>query len=601
MRSALVSGPNYPNNLGVRYRYAAAVAAGLVLACAFPTIGVAGLAWVAPGLILAPALGVTGRIAFRLGYVSGLIHHLVSLSWLLYIPVFKLAPATGLVALSAFLALYQAAWVWVCWRIYPRRLDWLDEDRRNAPRELREDAGGAGPVGESAGVLERFLEVPWGRRLVWGLTCAALWVAGEMIQARFLSGFPWNLLGSSQFRMTPVIQVASVTGIYGVSFLTVWFGVSLLMAGVVVLRRSQTPRRWLGEVAVVLLVLAAVIAHGYSTVLAAGRTLAGSENGEVPLAGPSVRLALVQPSIPQQWIWNSRDSTNRFGQLLQLSEAAMARRPDVVVWPEAAVPGFVRFDTNTHDAVVRFAQTNRVWLILGADDASPRAPFSDEYDVFNASFLVSPAGEFVERYAKQRLVMFGEYLPFVRWLPFLERWTGMGSFTPGSGPVEFVIPKGEGRPRLKTSVLICFEDVFPHGARTFVEADTDFLLNLTNNGWFGESAAQWQHAAAAVFRAVENGLPLVRCANNGLTCWVDEVGRMREVYFPGTTDIYGRGIKVADVPVLGGRARARTFYSRHGDVFGWGCVAWVGLVAARAGVQRRRAGGVAGELSGGAA
>ncbi len=560
-----------------RIRSGAAAVAGVVLAAAFPKIGVAGLAWVAPGLILATAMGTAGRQAFRLGYVAGFMHYLVSLSWLLHIPVFKLAPIAGWLALSGFLALYPAAWVWLCWRVFPARLEGGDggvnvvgKGNGDGPEARRETGW--------AGVLDRFLTVDWTRRLIWALTCAAFWVAWEMMQARFLSGFPWNLLGSSQFRMTPMLQIAAFTGIYGVSFLAVWFSVSLLMAAAVVLRRSQTPRRWMAEVLVPILVLVAVAAHGYQAVLAG----AGVKSGR------TVRLALVQPSIPQRWIWNREDSSNRFNQLLQLSQSAMSQRPDMVVWPEAAVPGFVRWDTNTHDAVVRFVQTNRVWLVLGADDASPRAPFSEEYDVFNASFLVSPAGEFVNRYAKQRLVMFGEFLPFVRWLPFLERWTGMGSFTPGNGPVPFVIPSGTSCPPLKTSVLICFEDVFPHGAREFVDEDTDFLLNLTNNGWFGESAAQWQHAAAAVFRAVENGLPLVRCANNGLTCWVDSVGRMHEVFFSGTNDVYTRGVKLAEVPVLDGAKRVPTFYARHGDVFGWACVAVAGFGVWRAWWGARR-------------
>ena len=182
-------------------------------------------------------------------------------------------------------------------------------------------------------------------------------------------------------------------------------------------------------------------------------------------------------------------------------------------------------------------------------------------------------------YQKRRLVIFGEYVPLSRWLPFLKDFTGVqGEFTPGKRPVPFLLPDL----KVKTSVLICFEDIFPHLTREYVEEDTDFLLNLTNNGWFGESAAQWQHAASAVFRAVENGLPLVRCANNGLTCWVDPQGRMNEVYFPGTKDIYGVGCKIIRVPVLAGQKRAPTLYRRYGDWFGWGCVGFsVLIVAAR--------------------
>ena len=122
------------------------------------------------------------------------------------------------------------------------------------------------------------------------------------------------------------------------------------------------------------------------------------------------------------------------------------------------------------------------------------------------------------------------------------------------------------------SVLICFEDTFPHLVRQYVEPQTDILVNLTNNGWFGESAAQWQHAATAVFRAVENRIPLVRCANNGLTCWVDATGRVHEIYFPDDKDIYKAGYKIVSVPVLAeGESRTLSFYTRHGDVFGWTC------------------------------
>ena len=118
-------------------------------------------------------------------------------------------------------------------------------------------------------------------------------------------------------------------------------------------------------------------------------------------------------------------------------------------------------------------------------------------------------------------------------------------------------------PDVKTSVLICFEDMFPHLAREYADDDTDFLVNLTNNGWFGESAAQWQHAAGALFRAVENGLPLIRCSNNGLTGWVDAHGRLRQVFRDDRGTIYGPGFLTAEIPLLGaGERRAPTFYHR---------------------------------------
>ncbi len=126
--------------------------------------------------------------------------------------------------------------------------------------------------------------------------------------------------------------------------------------------------------------------------------------------------------------------------------------------------------------------------------------------------------------------------------------------------------------------MICFEDVFPHLVREYVDDDTDFLVNLTNDGWFGEGAAQWQHGAAGVFRAVENGLPLVCCSNNGLTCWVDARGRLRQIFESSAHGIYGQGFLLAQIPVLApGEKREPTFYREYGDVFGWGCVGFIGL------------------------
>src|SRR5205823_7716885 len=140
-------------------------------------------------------------------------------------------------------------------------------------------------------------------------------------------------------------------------------------------------------------------------------------------------------------------------------------------------------------------------------------------------------------------------------------WIG-DVFTPGERAVPFIMPELG----VKTAPLICFEDVFPHLAREYVTDDIDFLVNLTNNGWFGEGAAQWQHGTTALFRAVENGVPLVRCSNNGLTCWVDAHGRLRQLFRDQHRSVYGAGIMTAEIPLLdAGQRRPPTFYNQHGD------------------------------------
>jgi apolipoprotein N-acyltransferase len=278
---------------------------------------------------------------------------------------------------------------------------------------------------------------------------------------------------------------------------------------------------------------------------------------------------------------------DRFRELMKLSEQALTNQTDVLIWPEASIPKLLRYEPAIHEPLYELARTHHVWIIVGADDAEPRKGSTDprEAEFYNSSFLISPEGKLVRRYRKRSLVIFGEYIPLERWLPFLKWFTPVtGSFTPGDKPEPFELSDFGA----KTSVLICFEDNFPHLVRDYVETDTDFLINITNNGWFGESAAQWQHAANAIFRAIENGVPLVRCSNNGLTCWVDETGRLREIFRDSSGRIYGAGFMKIDLPIREmGRSGTPTFYNRHGDWFGWPCVGWTAIVVVGALARRK--------------
>jgi len=246
------------------------------------------------------------------------------------------------------------------------------------------------------------------------------------------------------------------------------------------------------------------------------------------------------------------------------------------------------WDTNTSNAIINLVTNHNVWAIVGTDDAIPRDRFNperDKIDYYNSAFAINPRGELAASYYKRLLVIFGEFVPFTDWLPFMKYLSPVGdaSFSRGHGPTLFDLPDLG----VTTTTLICFEDTFPNFVRTYVTDETDFLLNLTNNGWFGESAAQWQHAATAMFRAIENRIPLVRCTNNGLTCWIDEIGRFHEVYVGDSKDIYGPCFKTAQIPLLNGK-RELTFYTRHGDIFGWSCVLVTALASARRLAARSR-------------
>lgn len=520
-----------------RLRHTLAIVAGLLLAAAFPKPGVAGLAWVAPGLLLFSAVGQPAKVAFRLGWLGGFAFNLAALHWLLFIPVTGF-PILGWLALSAYAALYPGLWVWLCWRIGPK---YFQTSNR-------------------------------GQRAWWTFQCAVLWVALETILGCFLTGFPWLALGISQHKMVPLIQIASVTGVAGVSLLVVWFAAAVIgdMCCVRLVRGGVLKLR----LACLLPAFVAAAVAGWGP-LHIGDALTHVMRQE----GPELSLALVQPSIPQTMIWNPAEKTNRFAKLMQLSELALATKPDVLVWPEAALP---ELNEESFRAITNLVAARKVWMVFGADDyeLKPGAPRDSkrpsDYLFYNAAFLLSPEGKVVSTYRKRRLVIFGEYIPLADWLPFLKWFTPIeGGFAAGKEPVAFAL--GE-RP-LRAGMLICFEDAMAATARESA-ADADFLLNLTNDGWFGESSQQFQHAAHSVFRAVENHRSVVRCTNNGLTCWVDEAGFMHDLGVGDAAGVHGTGFRVVKLAVPANGSRERTFYQQHGNWFGWGCVfATLGLLA----------------------
>jgi apolipoprotein N-acyltransferase len=540
--SPLATLKSFLNEFFIRSGYLVAIVAGLLLTAAFPKMGIAGFAWIAPALILFAAHGKKSGDAFRAGYVAGLSHFFSSLYWLLLIPVTGF-PILGWISLGAYLAFYPAIWVWLL----------------------------AGKIGKGN----------WAQKTFWSLAGAATWVALEMLRARLFGGFPWNFIGASQFKLTPLIQIASVTGVYGVSFLVVWFSLSLLSAAHAVFSRPASRFAWQPEAFLPLLAVAFIFAFGSFAMRA-----------QIPPAA-DLRVTLMQPSVPQTLIWNESENTNRFRQLLALSESALTNQTDLLIWPESALP---EFNQDSLTAITNLIRTHHVWMIFNADDAVWRANARsrDDFDVFNAAFLLDPDGNCTGIYHKQKLVAFGEYIPLVRWLPFVKWFTPIqGGYEAGDKPATFEIngwggrsrelqieldngsPGGSPNPTVNAAPLICFEDTFPQLARAAVRDDTGFLVNLTNDGWFGQSAEQWQHMANAVFRAVENGVPLIRCANNGVTCWIDSYGQVRELFKDTNESVYGTGSMTVQIP-LPSEKHMPTFYHRHGDWFGWSCV----LVAA---------------------
>ena len=344
-----------------RSRYLLAMVSGVLLALSFPKTSVAGLAWVAPGLMVAAAIGIQGAERFRIGYVGGFAHYLCSLYWLLLIPYrwhgIPLGPGLGWLALSAFMALFTGTWVW------------LVGDPANFAARLRVTA-------LSPSQSNQATPDSWANRTVWALSGAALWVALEMLIARIFTGFPWDLLGVSQYQILPLIQIASYTGVYGVAFLVIWGSLSLLSAGLRLVRHPTMRSAWGAELLLPLFVIGLVFLFGFHQLR------------EPEPSGRTLRVTFVQPSIPQTLIWDPTRDDERFQQLIDDTKAALTAPCDLVLWPEAAVPKLIRWSPGVADSVTELARTNHVWMIIGADDkeSTSDVPASRRLGLFQRQF-----------------------------------------------------------------------------------------------------------------------------------------------------------------------------------------------------------------------
>ena len=320
-------------------------------------------------------MGKRGAEAWRIGYVAGLAHYLASLYWLLNIPV-AFFPILGWIALAAFLALFPATWVWLSLKVSGIKSQTPDQ--------------------RWPALLTEISELSWAERMSWALRSAAIWVALEMILTRIFGGFPWNLLGDSQYNIVPMIQFASFTGVYGVSFLIAWTSLSLLCAAASILGKPGQRSPWMVEIILPFTAGIAAFVYGFHQL------------AQPAAPARELKVALVQPGIPQTLIWNPDNDLARFQDLLRLSDEAMTNNPDLVVWPEAALPGLPRFESEFADPISALAREHKAWMIIGADDAEV-TPTATNY--FNASFLINPDGRLANTYWKRGLVIFGEYIP----------------------------------------------------------------------------------------------------------------------------------------------------------------------------------------------
>lgn len=409
------------------------------------------------------------------------------------------------------------------------------------------------------------LAVIWLRELIprYGIFFApCFWVALELFRTNLLSGLPWCLLGYSQYQELELIQVADHTGVYGISFLIVLVNLSLaeLLLWIMPFFRGFHPAKLPWE----LLTAAAVcmvLSWVYSSAVLSDR--------ELKQPRTSITVGVVQPNIDQAVKWDAsfRDETmERLGRLT----AHLGTHTDLVVWPEAATPFILEREKEYQLQLIDWAQRAQAPILLG----SPALRFYPDRRPYllNSAYLLGPDGTLLGRYDKQHLVPFGEYIPLKSSLLFfLDKLVeGIGDFEagPGSTTLSFT-PKSWskdgslGARSVKFGVAICYEVIFPDLVRQFAANGAEFLVTITNDGWFGPSSAPAQHFAMVVFRSVENHLAFARSANTGISGFVDPFGQIIQA-----TPLFTEQSSYAAIPTR----QARTFYSYYGDVFAHACV-----------------------------
>jgi apolipoprotein N-acyltransferase len=337
---------------------------------------------------------------------------------------------------------------------------------------------------------------------------AVAWSASEWLRGHLFTGFPWNLIGYVWAGAFPgaltVLQSTAVIGIYGLGFVTVLAAALLALLGAPSLAPLSSWRRAMPAIAAAALILIPAAGGAIRLHLA-------------PVAETNIWLRLVQPSIPQTAKWDPAAAEANFHRLTELSTAPSSHKLAAVIWPEAAATFFLERDA-VHRAEVAAVAPEGGYVITGALRGEPQAgPVSQ---VWNSIEVLDASAKVIARYDKAHLVPFGEYMPLKDLLPFKKLTAGAIDLSAGAGPRTLTLD------RLPSfSPLICYEAIFP-GAVVDARERPDWLLNMSNDAWYGRSAGPYQHFAIARTRALEEGLPLVRVANNGITGVVDAEGRV---------------------------------------------------------------------------
>jgi len=497
--------------------WCAAILSGVLCTACFAPFNQGWLCWIALTPLIV-AIWFSGENSRRrwlrnllLGYLAGIVFFTAAFSWLgalgdLYQSFFL----HGLsLLLSIYLGLHFAFWAWFIGLIKP----------------------------------EAFT-ASW-RNLLVALAAGSAWVTHEWTRGWLFSGFGWNGLGVALHAEWPMIQVAEFTGVVGLSFAIAFANIIAVTTPLCLFAEARTHRmRPHFDLTLTMVGIVALLAFGLHRV-------------QNQSAGKPLRVAAIQTNIPQEQKFNPTE------QILdtcdQLSASAVQREAGLglIVWPEGSIPGRFGYDD---EALLHFpravAQRSGADLLFGIDD-------EESNRAYNAALLISPTGE-SQLYRKIHLVPFGEYIPLRHSFPLFaavaSTWV-LGDFSAGTQYTVFNLTNAD----IRVAPLICFEDTVGDLVRRFVVNGANLLVDVTNDGWFLHSSGSRQHVANAIFRCVENRRSMVRAANTGVTCFVNEFGRVTKFLHDEKGSTFVPNVLTGEVNVP--QDRQLTFYTQHGELF----------------------------------
>ena len=500
-----------------------ALASGLLVCLSFPKADLGLLIWIAlvPLLYAIRDTDIPG--AFRTGFVAGLVYNAGLIYWIVFVAVRYghlplYAGVSVMLLLVMYLSLYPA--FFCVGVVYFRRKG-----------------------------MEIVLMAP------------LLWTSLEYLKAHLFSGFPWEDLAHSQHGYLSLIQIADVTGTYGITFLIVLLncvfydcmcGLFPSLGG-----KKKLP---LPEIIIGAGLLLLVFGYGAYRIDA----LKGAEGGLAP-----INVLIAQGNIDQSVKWSPQFQTETMDIYRNLSADASGRGVSLIVWPETAAPFYFQNADELSRGVINVARQTGAWLLFGSPAYDRKG---GDVSFHNSAYLLAPDGSISGRYDKVHLVPFGEYVPLRRILFFIDKLVvGAGDFKPGN----MVAPLPMGGNKIGT--LICYEGIFPEISREYRLKGAGLFVNITNDAWYGKTSAPYQHLTMAIFRAIENRTYMLRAANTGISAIVNTAGRI-----VSRTDLFERKTLSGTVKFT----HHRTFYSRYGNVFACFCVGFL-LIGSLVSLRRK--------------